>query len=188
MSQDDRWLTPEQAATLIRQRVGGSVGRSQGILGAARSSGEVRSRASADPVLLMADDGVVGMDMRPGAQNKGGVNSDGKPVVHHLSADASGARISEDDLLDWLARNHAAGAAITTVAPELSPHVRYTTDDELLAEMVQGLTEGRWPNKHQAAIAVAGRAEGSGTREATVRRLEGKVSKLLKTSRNISKD
>jgi hypothetical protein len=39
---------------------------------------------AADPVLLMADDGIVGMDMRPGAQNKGGVTSDGKPLVHTL--------------------------------------------------------------------------------------------------------
>jgi len=40
-------------------------------------------RAS-DPVLLIADDGLVGMDMRAGAQNKGGVTSDGKPLVHIL--------------------------------------------------------------------------------------------------------
>jgi hypothetical protein len=39
---------------------------------------------AADPVLLMADDGIVGMDLRPGAQNKGGVTSDGKPLVHVL--------------------------------------------------------------------------------------------------------
>jgi len=39
---------------------------------------------AADPVLLMADDGLVGMDMRPGAQNKGGVTADGKPLVHTL--------------------------------------------------------------------------------------------------------
>jgi hypothetical protein len=39
---------------------------------------------SADPVLLLADDGIVGMDMRPGAQNKGGVNSQGQPLVHTL--------------------------------------------------------------------------------------------------------
>jgi len=37
-----------------------------------------------DPVLLIADDGLVGMDLRPGAQNKGGVTSDGKPLVHVL--------------------------------------------------------------------------------------------------------
>jgi hypothetical protein len=40
-------------------------------------------RAS-DPVLLIADDGLVGMNMRPGAQNKGGVTSDGKLLVHAL--------------------------------------------------------------------------------------------------------
>jgi len=39
---------------------------------------------SADPVLLIADDGLVGMDLRPGAMNKGGVTSDGKPLVHIL--------------------------------------------------------------------------------------------------------
>lgn len=39
---------------------------------------------AADPVLLLADDGIVGMDMRPGATNKGGVNSDGRPLVHTL--------------------------------------------------------------------------------------------------------
>lgn len=39
---------------------------------------------SADPVLLMADDGLVGMDMRPGAQNKGGVDSQGRLLVHTL--------------------------------------------------------------------------------------------------------
>jgi hypothetical protein len=39
---------------------------------------------SADPVLLMADDGIMGMDLRPGAVNKGGVNSDGRPLVHTL--------------------------------------------------------------------------------------------------------
>lgn len=37
-----------------------------------------------DPVLLMADDGVVDMNMRPGAMNKGGVNADGRPLVHIL--------------------------------------------------------------------------------------------------------
>jgi len=39
---------------------------------------------AADPVLLIADDGLVGMDLRPGAKNFGGVSSDGKPLVHVL--------------------------------------------------------------------------------------------------------
>lgn len=37
-----------------------------------------------DPVLLTADDGVVDMSLRPGAVNKGGVNSDGKELVKVL--------------------------------------------------------------------------------------------------------
>jgi len=40
-------------------------------------------RAS-DPILLTADDGLVGMDMRPGAINKGAVSQDGKLMVHTL--------------------------------------------------------------------------------------------------------
>jgi Bacteriophage head to tail connecting protein len=39
-----------------------------------------------DPVLLLSDDGIVGMSLRPGAQNKGGVNKDGRPLVHVLPA------------------------------------------------------------------------------------------------------
>lgn len=39
---------------------------------------------AADPVLLTSDDGVVGMSLRPGAMNKGGVTSDGKLLVHTL--------------------------------------------------------------------------------------------------------
>ena len=39
---------------------------------------------AADPVLLTADDGIVGMAMRPGSVNPGGVNSQGQPLVHTL--------------------------------------------------------------------------------------------------------
>jgi hypothetical protein len=39
---------------------------------------------AADPVLLTADDGIVDMSLRPGAMNKGGVNPDGRPLVHVL--------------------------------------------------------------------------------------------------------
>jgi hypothetical protein len=36
---------------------------------------------AADPVLLTADDGLVDVSLKPGALNKGGVSSDGKPLV-----------------------------------------------------------------------------------------------------------
>jgi hypothetical protein len=39
---------------------------------------------AADPVLLGADDGLTNMNLAPGAYNAGGVNSDGKPLVHVL--------------------------------------------------------------------------------------------------------
>ena len=39
---------------------------------------------AADPVLLIGDDGLVNLSMRPGAQNFGGVSPDGKPLIHTL--------------------------------------------------------------------------------------------------------
>lgn len=39
---------------------------------------------AANPVLLLNDDGLMDMDVRPGAMNKGGVNADGKPMVQIL--------------------------------------------------------------------------------------------------------
>lgn len=36
---------------------------------------------AADPVLLTADDGIVDVSLRPGAVNKGGMSSDGKPLI-----------------------------------------------------------------------------------------------------------
>jgi hypothetical protein len=39
---------------------------------------------AADPVLMTADDGIMGVDMRPGALNKGGVTADGKELIKVL--------------------------------------------------------------------------------------------------------
>jgi hypothetical protein len=39
---------------------------------------------AADPILLIADDGLMNMNMVPGAQNKGGVTQDGKELVKTL--------------------------------------------------------------------------------------------------------
>lgn len=39
-----------------------------------------------DPIILMADDGIANMNMKPGAQNKGAWSSDGKPLVGTLPA------------------------------------------------------------------------------------------------------
>ncbi|QDW38968.1 hypothetical protein FFI89_018540 [Bradyrhizobium sp. KBS0727] len=98
------WLTFAEAVEIVRVRLGASPGRSEAVTNAARASGEVRFQNPADPILLMADDGVVGMDMRPGAQNKGGVTADGKPIIHS-TASTNPFQISREDLLDWLDRN-----------------------------------------------------------------------------------
>lgn len=101
-----QWLTIGQAVALVRQRLGGSEGHSQKILGDARASGEVRVRpADPDPVLLMADDGLIGTDFRPGPRSIHGIDADGKLIVHDLAQQPrNGETISEDDLVDWLDR------------------------------------------------------------------------------------
>ena len=43
-----------------------------------------QAHRAADPVLLTGDDGIVDFTLRPGALNKGGVNADGKAMVHVL--------------------------------------------------------------------------------------------------------
>lgn len=107
---DERWISFPEATELVRARLGSSIGRSEAILKEARRSGEIRLRK--DIPLLMADDGVVGMDMRPGAQNKGGVSVDAKLVTHSVSSQYSGGEtFSEDDLLDWLDRHHPQAPA-----------------------------------------------------------------------------
>jgi hypothetical protein len=45
-----------------------------------------QAHRNADPVLLLAEDGLTGMDLRPGAMNPGGMSSDGKPLVGVLPA------------------------------------------------------------------------------------------------------
>lgn len=40
-----------------------------------------QAHRSADPVLLTADDGLMSVSMKPGAQNPGGMSADGKPLV-----------------------------------------------------------------------------------------------------------
>jgi hypothetical protein len=62
-------------------------------------------------VLLTADDGIVGVNMRAGAQDKAGVTADGKSIIHKTPSAKIVRRISEGDLLDWLGRHHPARAA-----------------------------------------------------------------------------
>jgi len=53
-------------------------------LNAQKSTFLKQGHRAADPVLLTADDGVIGMDLRPGAINKGGVSQQGQELVKIL--------------------------------------------------------------------------------------------------------
>jgi hypothetical protein len=153
------WLTFSEAAEIVRARIGGSVGRSEATLRAARSSGEVRFRNPTDPVLLMADDGLVGMDLRPGARRKSGVSPDGEPITYDLSGE-SAEQISKDDLLDWLRREFEERPTVST---------RYPGDAALVDEGRKMIAAGM--EKRAAARKLAARAEGAGTVESKVDRL-----------------
>jgi hypothetical protein len=158
------WLTFQEAVEIVKAQLGGAIGRAEFMVRAARTSGEVRFSNSADPVLLMADDGLVGMDMRPGAQEKGGIARDGKRVVHTLSTAPTGDCISKEDLLDWLGRQYPS-----TIEQSAMASARYPGDAALIEEGRRMRAGGM--QKRAVARALAGRAEGPGTVESKVDRL-----------------
>jgi hypothetical protein len=117
---DEEWLSFRDAADLVRQRFGTSIGRSEALVRQALACDEVRKRRVAvtidlnnddsiylthddgmtsDPVYLTHDDGLMAFDKTPGALNSRGLNlsSAGQwtETQRHLS---------KDDLLDWLGR------------------------------------------------------------------------------------
>ena len=69
---NEPWLSFQEAVAAIRRRLKTSIGRSEALLRAACSSGDIRSR---DERVILSDDGIVSMDQRPGAINKGGVSA-----------------------------------------------------------------------------------------------------------------
>jgi len=72
----EQWLRPHEAAALVRQHCGGSIGRSEELVRAAVASGEVRS----------VERGVQDFSQRPGSG------------VKKISLS------NKDDLIDWLSR------------------------------------------------------------------------------------
>lgn len=82
------------AASRYEQAPGETYGRSPAMmvlpalktLNAQKATFLKQGHRAADPVLLTADDGLVDVNLRPGAINKGGVTADGKPLVHVLPA------------------------------------------------------------------------------------------------------
>ena len=98
-----KWLTFDEGAELIRSRGGSGIGYAQAIMRAACTSGEIRSRDSA---LLINDDGLIDMNLRPGGGDVGG-------AVARINVRSKYVHYSTDDLVDWLVRNHR-----TSMIPE----------------------------------------------------------------------
>jgi len=86
----EQWFRPHEAAALVRQHRGGSIGRSEELVRAAIASGEVRT----------IEKGVQDFSLRPG------------PITKKILFS------NKDDLVDWLSRQApATPAAIPTSSP-----------------------------------------------------------------------
>jgi hypothetical protein len=141
------WLSEEGATELIRSRKGGSVGRSQKMLGDAQASGEVRNDYDYRSFSL-TDDGILDT-FNPATA---------KPRVY-----------SKDDLIDWLDRN------LPQEQTPIEAH-RYVSDGDLVAEGIAGIKNGRWDNPHQAALDLSLRAKRH-SGDAKIDRLRRKIRK-----------
>ena len=90
--QEGGYKTFPLAASRYDQTPGETYGRSPAMmvlpaiktLNAEKRTFLKQGHRAADTVLLTADDGLVGVSLRPGAINKGGVSPDGKPLIQVL--------------------------------------------------------------------------------------------------------
>jgi hypothetical protein len=125
----DKRLSFQAAAEIVRGRVGGSVGRSHAELRKALALGEVRHEPAHPSILIDGtlgplfayDDGMLDMNLRPGAMNKGGVSPDGKLLVQpddRPRVEGWPSRISQADLVDWIDRYHPETKPTESIRPE----------------------------------------------------------------------
>jgi hypothetical protein len=125
----------------------------------ARASHEVRFSNPDAPVLLLADDGIMG------ERFVYGIDAEGRPITHRISQDPQALlSISENDLVDWLARN------FSSTAPVASIEKSHFSGDAALIEEGRRLVSKGVP-KREAARQLVDRAEGSGTIESKIDRL-----------------
>ena len=83
----EQWFRPHEAAALVRQHRGGSIGRSEELVRAAIASGEVRT----------IEKGVQDFSLRPG------------PITKKILFS------NKDDLVDWLSRQAPATPAAMAI-------------------------------------------------------------------------
>jgi hypothetical protein len=115
------WLSRKEALDIVRHHLKSSPGRAERIFKDACTSGEVRA-VDASPVRLLNDDGIVGMDLRPGGKD------------YALAFREPNSKHSSEDLLDWLNRYH----------PIVSPSC-VTPKSNKLARVQQAI-HIKWPN------------------------------------------
>jgi hypothetical protein len=112
MSLPEEWCSISSALDLILTTLKVSGGRAQVRLIESCAAGNVRSRVpgervpgeriDSDPILLLPDDGILGMDLRPGAESEGAQNKGARwPLPGPIPALTwEGAAIDGDALLD----------------------------------------------------------------------------------------
>jgi hypothetical protein len=103
------WLSFDGLVKIVLARFRISVGAAEGTVRKALASGDVRRRQahrSADPVLLVYNDGMLDMNLRPG------MSPDGRGVIPPVERPAG--HYSVDDFLHWLRLNPPQTEPATT--------------------------------------------------------------------------
>jgi hypothetical protein len=132
------WLPFDGLVKIVLARVRISVGAAEGTVRKALASGDVRPHRAAGPVLLTYDDGLLDMNLRPGATNKGGVSPDGKLLVQ---PPVERRHYSVDDFLYWLRLN----------PPQAEPATKQTKSvakpkKQGKGERAKQAIKARWPD------------------------------------------
>jgi hypothetical protein len=183
----EAWISLPSAIVRVRAHEGLSTGAANVRAIEAFSSGLVRTRWEAFQGICGGEAGT-----QPPIDRHAWAGADIPETDLMVSADGTrrrGITVNEADLTTWLSRARQ-GTSDAAAKPAVAPkrHRRYSLDDSLAAKGVAGIlsSPSKWPNANQAAIALA--PEAIGTDAAKVDRLGRKISKLLETTRNTSKD
>ena len=200
---DKPWLGFQEAVALVREHRAFSDGKSKATVIRAIASGEIgwsfteqyiikqekqaqqeltqtiqqnvsrNFKTSGSALDVMRSRGQQGAHERAARRLRQMVTDTGSPEFYEALM-AGYIRISRKDLQDWLDRD--------SPQPNLAPrsNQRFPEDAGLVAEAVDGLRANppKWPNAHQAAIALQSRAKGASA-AAKIDRLERKISKAL---------
>jgi hypothetical protein len=146
----DEFISRPEARALIRDHLNSSIGRAEATLLAALRSEEVRYRYDSSPwspQLLTADDGIVDVDLRPGAMNKRAASNQPRPEDPNII-------ISRDDLLDWLDRQRQFApptqeTASTTEQVARPPMTKAETEKAYLNHVKENKAHRDWTTIRQ---------------------------------------